>query len=273
MVLNEDGRLFRFLVPAVAASIVVHGLALILIGMAVRMLPHVFKPQLPKIITVDLVVDRPAAVAPSPEKVLPPKVDRSTTIEPTKPEKELPVSPKRKRIVRNQTVPAVVPPPPKKSEIPNSEPPKDGMTDLQVSLSKDDGNVMPVDTSVSTGSTDGGNTIALASGPTGKDGAGSGLAVESSGGVIDAKPLYKRNPPPDYPGIARKSNMEGTVIVIAKVSRKGKVLEAKLDQSSGHALLDSAAVEAVKSWEFEPGKRGGESIESMVRLPITFELK
>jgi periplasmic protein TonB len=275
MTLSEDFRPPIFLVPAMVASVAVHVLVLILIGMAARMIPVVIKPAMPKVITVDLVSDRPAVVAPEPEKVLPPKCDRSATIEPPIPEKEPEATPKKKRIEHNHAAPAAVSPPHKMlSEKPNSSPSNEGMADLQVSLSEDNGKVMPVGAEVSNGAEEGGKmVVGIASGSTGKEGAGSGLAEGTSGGVIDAKPLYKSNPPPEYPAIARKRNLEGTVIVLAKISRKGRALEVKIDQSCGHSLLDSAALDAVKAWEFEPGKRRDEPIESMVKLPITFVLK
>jgi protein TonB len=91
--------------------------------------------------------------------------------------------------------------------------------------------------------------------------------------LSNATPLYKKNPHPHYPQVARKRNLQGTVIILAIVNEKGEVVNARVDLSSGHAILDNAALSAVKSWEFEPGKHGNTPVKSIVRLPITFQLK
>lgn len=99
-------------------------------------------------------------------------------------------------------------------------------------------------------------------------------SVTAGGGhITEARPLYKKNPPPYYPNIARKRNAQGTVVILALVNENGKVEEARVETSSGHALLDNSAIAAVKSWEFEPGRRGGIPVKSYVKLPITFQLK
>jgi protein TonB len=87
-----------------------------------------------------------------------------------------------------------------------------------------------------------------------------------------ARPLYRRNPPPDYPSRARRRGVEGTVILEVLVNETGQVEELALFKSSGHELLDRAARVSVKKWLFQPGTRDGQTVKMWVRVPIRFSL-
>jgi periplasmic protein TonB len=87
-----------------------------------------------------------------------------------------------------------------------------------------------------------------------------------------AAPLYLKNPPPDYPSMARRRGSEGTVILEVLVDREGRVRDLNVFQSSGHKMLDRAAMRAVKGWLFEPGTRGEEKTDMWVKVPVTFRL-
>ncbi|MCJ7600776.1 MAG: energy transducer TonB [Desulfobulbaceae bacterium] len=90
--------------------------------------------------------------------------------------------------------------------------------------------------------------------------------------AIEATPLYRRNPPPDYPPLARRRGLEGTVQLDVLVNSRGDVNQVRLAETSGHDLLDRAAIAAVENWLFQPGKRGDETIDMWVRVPIRFAL-
>ena len=60
---------------------------------------------------------------------------------------------------------------------------------------------------------------------------------------------------PEYPELARKMNITGTVKVQVVVAPNGAVKDAKV--VGGHPVLASAALDAVKKWRFEPAN--GES--------------
>ncbi|UCH21775.1 MAG: energy transducer TonB [Deltaproteobacteria bacterium] len=91
--------------------------------------------------------------------------------------------------------------------------------------------------------------------------------------IRKARPLYRRNPPPRYPRLARKRKYQGVVILEVFVNRQGSVGEAKVFKSSGYAILDKTALKSVKKWEFEPGKRGRDNVEMWVRVPVRFQLR
>lgn len=84
---------------------------------------------------------------------------------------------------------------------------------------------------------------------------------------------YLQNPPPRYPPSARRSGTQGTVTLKVLVTREGLPGRVELAKSSGSAPLDQAALETVKTWRFAPARRGTESIESTVLVPIVFRLE
>jgi protein TonB len=90
--------------------------------------------------------------------------------------------------------------------------------------------------------------------------------------LSEAVPLYRDNPPPAYPVLARKRGYEGTVILEVLVNKNGRVTDFKIFHSSGYAVLDEAALATVKDWQFQPGKRGETAIDMWVRVPIRFNL-
>ena len=89
----------------------------------------------------------------------------------------------------------------------------------------------------------------------------------------EAKPMYRTNPSPHYPRIARKRGYEGTVVLEVLVDPDGRVKDLQVFKSGGYAILDKAAVASVKDWLFEPGMRGDEKLEMWVKIPIRFQLK
>jgi protein TonB len=91
--------------------------------------------------------------------------------------------------------------------------------------------------------------------------------------TVSRKVEYLYNPPPDYPPRARRLGLEGEVLVRTKVLTNGECGELVLGQSSGYALLDKAALEAVRTWRFRPARRGDEEIVSWVDIPVRFRLE
>ncbi len=77
---------------------------------------------------------------------------------------------------------------------------------------------------------------------------------------------------PVYPRIAKKSGWEGTVLVRVTVETNGRASKAIVSRSSGHKVLDDAAVKAVKRWAFRPARDGNIPIRTQVVIPIKFSL-
>jgi protein TonB len=78
--------------------------------------------------------------------------------------------------------------------------------------------------------------------------------------------LPGENPPPEYPATARRRHLEGTVVVRVEVAATGAVVACRLAQSSGHAVLDDAALAAVRRWRFAGGP-------GVAEVPFAFVLR
>lgn len=88
------------------------------------------------------------------------------------------------------------------------------------------------------------------------------------------EPRYRRPPtPPVYPRQAIRRGQQGTVLLRARISASGEVIEVNVFRSSGVPLLDKSAVAAVHRWQFEPAKRDGDPIEAWVQVPVNFVLQ
>ena len=87
-----------------------------------------------------------------------------------------------------------------------------------------------------------------------------------------ANAAYLHNPKPLYPAMAKRRQWEGKVILKVKVLASGAAGEVSIQTPSGHEILDEAALEAVRQWHFVPAKRGGQPVDSLVNVPINFNL-
>ena len=95
-----------------------------------------------------------------------------------------------------------------------------------------------------------------------------------SGAVLKtARPLYKQNTSPPYPQKARRLGYEGIVMLKVLINQNGRVDDLTVLKSSGHQILDRAALSAVKKWLFEPGSEGGVKKKMWVKIPIRFQLE
>ena len=90
--------------------------------------------------------------------------------------------------------------------------------------------------------------------------------------ILEARPIYRINPPPSYPIIARKRGYQGNVVLEVLINKQGKVIDFRIFSSSGYSILDKTAIASVKKWLFEPGMRGSDKIDMWVRVPIRFKL-
>jgi TonB family protein len=76
----------------------------------------------------------------------------------------------------------------------------------------------------------------------------------------------------DYPIAAQLEKIEGEVQVTVYVSEEGKAEEVKLEKSSGHKILDDAALEFSKTIKFIPGMLDRNPISSWTRLVLRYKL-
>jgi periplasmic protein TonB len=78
-----------------------------------------------------------------------------------------------------------------------------------------------------------------------------------SGGVLNGKAVHLVQPP--YPPIARSAHASGQVMVQVLIDENGNVVAAHA--TSGHPLLQAAAVAAARSSKFTPTKLSGQPVK------------
>lgn len=89
------------------------------------------------------------------------------------------------------------------------------------------------------------------------------------GGTIKA-PTKVKNVDPIYPPIARSARQEGVVILALVVGPTGTVQDATVLKSV--PLLDQAALDAVKQWEYEPTLVNGVAVPVIYNITVAFSL-
>jgi TonB family protein len=95
-------------------------------------------------------------------------------------------------------------------------------------------------------------------------------AVDEKGNPVEPKILKKV--PPAYPAEAKKEKVEGAVTLQVKIDETGKVTDATVSKSPDERL-SKAAIDAVKQWEFEPGKVEGKPVKVKATITVNFRLK
>lgn len=84
---------------------------------------------------------------------------------------------------------------------------------------------------------------------------------------------YQGSPPrPRYPDAALRRGQTGKVVVRVVISPQGNVMNATVERSSGHALLDAAALDAVRRTRFKPYTENGVAYSARADIPIDFVL-
>lgn len=86
--------------------------------------------------------------------------------------------------------------------------------------------------------------------------------------IAKAKALAIYAPRPAYPYDARSKHLTGSGIVLLNVDpSSGNVTSTRLLKSTGHKILDDAALDAFRQWRFKPG-----SVDK-VKIPINFTMQ
>jgi protein TonB len=89
------------------------------------------------------------------------------------------------------------------------------------------------------------------------------------GGAI-APPKKIKHVPPLYPPIAQSARVAGVVIIEARLDADGHVSQARIVKSI--PLLDQAALDAVRQWEFTPTLLNGVATPVIMTLAVNFVL-
>jgi protein TonB len=84
-------------------------------------------------------------------------------------------------------------------------------------------------------------------------------------------PTKTKNVPPVYPPIAQSARVSGVVIIEATIGADGHVKDAKVLRSI--PLLDQAALDAVKQWQFTPTLLNGVPVPVIMTVTVNFTLQ
>ncbi len=93
------------------------------------------------------------------------------------------------------------------------------------------------------------------------------IAPVRVGGHIKA-PTKIKDVKPVYPAIAQSARVAGVVTIEATIGFDGKVIDAKVVRSS--PLLDQAALDAVRQWEYTPTLLNGVPVSVLVTVTVNF---
>jgi len=105
------------------------------------------------------------------------------------------------------------------------------------------------------------------------DGGPEGLTDDISGDIPASPDPSSPNLPPRYPAEAARRGQQGAVILTVTIAPNGATSAVQIARSSGHALLDSAAQQAVARWHFKPGLDAeGSPVSSSMPIRIRFVL-
>ncbi len=91
------------------------------------------------------------------------------------------------------------------------------------------------------------------------------VSISASYSASNAKPVY--------PSMSKRMGEQGTVVLRVLVKSDGTAGGVEVKSSSGFPRLDQSAVDAVKSWRFNPATLDGKPVDEWYQVPIPFKLQ
>ena len=101
-------------------------------------------------------------------------------------------------------------------------------------------------------------------------GAFNGQAPVRVGGSIKP-PIKTRDVKPEYPPAARDAGVQGVVILEVTIGPAGDIVEGRILRSV--PLLDGAALDAVRQWQFTPTLLNGVAVPVIMTVTVNFTLQ
>lgn len=161
--------------------------------------------------------------------------------------------------------PAVVVPPEIHLALPQTDPLGDPLSSILGTSSTGPGSGGGI------GSGSGGG-VGSGRGPGVGPGSGGGIgggAYRVGGGVSAPRIIYA--PDPEFSEEARKAKYQGTVVIWAVVDTQGNTRDIRVSRSLGMGL-DEKAIDAIRKWRFEPGRKDGVVVAVQVNIEVNFRL-
>lgn len=107
----------------------------------------------------------------------------------------------------------------------------------------------------------------------GLGGSGGGPVLDAGAGGLVPEPELLFRVEPDYPEPARRSRVDGFVLLQAIVNQKGDVIDVKVLQTPPARFgFAEKAIEAVTQWKFKPSMYKGKPVSVRIRFSVEFNL-
>ena len=97
--------------------------------------------------------------------------------------------------------------------------------------------------------------------------AGNAAIAAETPAIFDAKSCKA-----EYPKASLMNEEQGVVSMAFLVSADGKVLESKLEKTSGFKSLDKAAISAISACRFKPGSKDGKPDSTWTKVEYNWTL-
>ncbi|HLJ50355.1 MAG TPA: M56 family metallopeptidase [Bryobacteraceae bacterium] len=101
--------------------------------------------------------------------------------------------------------------------------------------------------------------------------AGTPQRIRVGGNVQATKLIYKSDP--TYPEHARQQGVEGSVVLRAVVGIDGSLMSVEPLSQTADSELVQAALDAVRSWRYEPTLLNGAPVEVVTTITVNFRLR
>jgi protein TonB len=98
----------------------------------------------------------------------------------------------------------------------------------------------------------------------------SGQMAGNREGATMTPPRKIQDVAPVYPPIAQSARVQGSVVIEATIGTDGHVQDARVLRSI--PLLDAAALDAVRQWEFSPALFNGVPVPVIMTITVRFSL-
>ncbi len=98
---------------------------------------------------------------------------------------------------------------------------------------------------------------------------GGKMAVRVGGNIRQPRKIFDVRPV--YPEDAKAQKVQGVVIIETRIATDGSIADARVLRSI--PMLDQAAIDAVRQWQFEPTHLNGEPVEVIMTVTVNFTIQ
>lgn len=107
--------------------------------------------------------------------------------------------------------------------------------------------------------------------------AGSGSGPGRPGGAyslgeVDQRPVLLRGTKPEYPTLARRNHIQGSVTVRMRIDEHGVPGEISILKAEPKGAFEESVLETLPEWRYRPALKSGKPVPVWVVLPLRFAL-